>query len=300
MARDEAASLAASKDAGGARDRQSLWLRTLIAIVKNPMGATGLALVLVLVIGGLAAPLLAPHDPLYQFRGYELQTPSLRFWFGTDQFGRDLLSRVLFGLRASLFVSLFAVGVGGVLGVVAGFIAGFSGGIVDTVIMRIVDTLLAFPGLILAIGILAAFGVGLQSVAIALGIGAWPRFARLARGQMLTERPRDYVLAARALGASDARIIFRHISLNAMPPLLVQAALSMAGAVVAEAALDFLGIGTVAPAASLGSLINDGRSQLDHPYLLIFPAIALGLYLLGLNLLADATNDALDPHRPRR
>lgn len=275
-------------------------LRTFVRVVRSPTGAAGFTLVLLFVVAGVAAPVIGTHNPLQQYPGFELHGPSTRFWFGTDEFGRDLFSRVLYGIRASLLISIVAVWAGGLAGVAAGLVAGYAGGYIDSLIMRLVDTMLALPGLILAIGILAAFGVGLQSVAIALGIGVWPHFARLARGQMLSERSRDYVLAARAMGASDFRIIFRHISLNAAPPLLVQAALAMAGAVAAEAALDFLGIGTVAPAASLGSLINDGRSNLNHPYMLIFPAIALGIYLLGLTLLADATNDALDPQRKRR
>jgi peptide/nickel transport system permease protein len=294
---------AAQLDAGTVKSRrrdESLLIATAIDIFKNPMGLTGFILVIALVTGGLSASLIAPHDPIEQFRGHRLEGPSTMFWLGTDEFSRDLLSRVLFGLRASVLVSVFAVGVGGGIGVASGFVAGYVGGYLESVIMRLVDTMLAFPGLILAIGILAVFGSGIQSVAIALGVAAWPNFTRLARGQMLGEQPRDYVTAARAIGASPMRIIFRHISLNAMPPLLVQGALAMATAVLAEAALGFLGIGTVAPDASLGSLINQARSRLEFPHLLIAPAALLGLFLLGLNLLADATNDALDPHRLRR
>jgi len=290
-----------SRETTRTRRADSLWWSTAREVLlKNPMGATGAIILLALIIGGLGAPLIAPHDPLEQFRGSRFETPSMAHWAGTDALSRDLFSRILYGLRASLMVSIVAVGIGTVVGVSLGLIAGYAGGIADSVIMRFVDTMMAFPGLILAIGLLAVFGVGLQSVALALGIGAWPNFARLARGQMLAERPRDYVTAARALGASSKRIIFRHISINAMPPLIVQVALSMATAVLAEAALGFLGIGTVAPNPSLGSLINDARARLDLPYLLIFPAAALGLFLLSLNLLADAINDALDPHRQRR
>lgn len=280
--------------------QKSLLISTFIEVLRNPMGVTGLLLVIMLVIAGLGAPLISPYDPIEQFRGHRLESPSLEFLFGTDEFSRDLLSRVLYGLRGSVLVSIFAVGAGGGLGVASGFVAGYFGGTVESIIMRFVDTMLAFPGLILAIGILAALGGGLQSVAIALGIGVWPNFARLARGQMISELPRDYVLAARVIGATNSRIILRHIAMNAMPPLVVAGALAMAAAVLAEAALGFLGIGTVAPEPSLGSLINSARSRLELPYLLIFPAAALGLFQLGLNLLADATNDALDPHRRRR
>jgi peptide/nickel transport system permease protein len=184
--------------------------------------------------------------------------------------------------------------------VVLGFFAGYSGGITDTVIMRFVDTMLAFPGLLLAIAILAALGSGIENVALALGIAAFPRFARISRAQMLSEHVRDYVLAARVIGASRGRIIFRHVSINALPPLLVQAALSMAGAVLVESSLGYLGLGTKPPDPSLGSLINGARSRLEHPYYFAFPGACLALFLVGLNLLADAINESLDPHRQRR
>ncbi len=281
-------------------ERSLLWTTTREIVLKNPMGMTGAILLTVLVVAGLGAPLVAPHDPLEQFRGQRLLGPSTEFWLGTDALSRDLFSRILYGLRASLLVSIFATGLGVLIGVSAGLVAGYAGGLTDSIIMRLVDTMMAFPGLILSIGLLAVFGVGIQSVALALGLGAWPGFTRLARGQMLAERSRDYVVAARALGASSKRIIFRHIAINAMPPLIVQCALAMATAVLAEASLGFLGIGTVAPAPSLGSLINDARARLELPHLLIAPAAALGLFLLSLNLLADAINDAMDPHRRRR
>lgn len=279
---------------------ESILADIMVRMLKNPMGFVGSFIIMGIIIAGLFAPLLAPYDPTEQFRDSRLVAPSSQFLFGTDEYGRDVLSRVLYALRASVVVSLIAVGLGGSVGIFAGFVAGYAGGIVDTIVMRLVDTLLAFPGLILAIGIIAAFGTGLQSVAIALGVGASPNFARLARGEMLAQRGRDYVRAARALGARPHRIIFRQISLNALPPLLVHSALAMATAVLAEAALGFLGVGTVAPDASLGTLINEARSRLSSLHLLIFPSAALGLFLLGLNLTADAANEALDPHSRRR
>ena len=297
---DQSTAAGTAPDLGQDEYQRSLLVTTILEVLRNPMGVTGLVIVVVLVSAGLGAPIFSPHDPIEQFRGHRLETPSWEFMFGTDEFSRDQFSRVLYGLRGSVLVSIFAVGVGGGTGVLAGFVAGYYGGTVESIIMRFVDTMLAFPGLILAIGILAALGGGLQSVAIALGIGVWPNFARLARGQMISELPRDYVMAARVIGATNSRIILRHIAMNAMPPLVVAGALAMATAVLAEAALGFLGIGTVAPEPSLGSLINAARSRLELPYLLIFPAAALGFFQLGLNLLADATNDALDPHRRRR
>jgi len=282
------------------RTRDSLFLTTILETVRNPMGATGLVVVLALVVLGFAAPLIAPHDPLQQIRGHRLEGPSAEFWFGTDEFSRDIFSRTLYGLRASILVSIFAVGGFGLAGTIAGFTAGYARGWLDTIMMRIVDSMLAFPGLLMAIAILAALGAGIQNVALAIGIGAFPRFARLGRAEMLLEGSKDYVLAARVTGASEVRIMFRHVAINALPPILVQAALSMAGAVLIEASLGYLGLGTEPPQPSLGNLINGARAHLDKWTYFAFPGAILGLFLVGLNLLADATNEAMDPHRRRR
>lgn len=282
------------------RTRDSLFLTTLLETVRNPMGATGLVIVLTLLVLGFAAPLIAPYDPIQQLRGHRLEAPSADFWFGTDEFSRDIFSRTLYGLRASILVSIFAVGGFGLAGTVAGFTAGYFRGWLDTIAMRIVDSMLAFPGLLLAIAILAALGAGIQNVALAIGIGAFPRFARLARAQMLLESSKDYVLAARVTGANEVRIMFRHVAINALPPLLVQAALSMAGAVLIEASLGYLGLGTEPPQPSLGNLINGARAHLDRWTYFAFPGAVLALFLVGLNLVADATNEAMDPHRRRR
>lgn len=280
--------------------RGSLWQRTLIDLVRNPMGLTGLVIVAALLLLGVLAPMLATHDPIQQFRGHRLEGPSSRFLLGTDEFSRDLFSRVLYGLRASLLISIGATFVGGGLGVVVGYAAGYLRGLVEALIMRFVDTMLAFPGLLLAIGIIAAFGAGFDSLAFALGIAAFPRFARLGRALMLAEAGQDYVLAARVLGASRTRIIMRHVAINTLPALLVNAALAMSAAVLVEASLGYLGLGVTPPQPSLGSLINDGRRYLDHAYYLLTPCLCLALFLLGLNLLADAANESLDPHRRRR
>lgn len=282
------------------RTRDSLFLTTVLETLRNPMGAIGLIIVVSLIVVGFAAPLIAPHDPIEQLRGHRLESPSSEFWFGTDEFSRDIFSRTLYGLRASLLVSIFAVGGFGLAGTVAGFVAGYFRGWLDTIISRIVDSMLAFPGLLLAIAILAALGAGIENVALAIGIGAFPRFARLGRAQMLLESSKDYVLAARVTGASEIRIMFRHVAINALPPLLVQAALSMAGAVLIEASLGYLGLGTEPPQPSLGNLINGARAHLDQWTYFAFPGAVLALFLVGLNLVADATNEAMDPHRRRR
>jgi peptide/nickel transport system permease protein len=281
-------------------DGDSLLKQTVRRLLRNPMGLAGVSIVGGLVLIGFVAPLIVPHDPIQQFRGHRLEAPSLEFWFGTDHLSRDVFARTLYGLRASILISILAAGGGGIVGATAGFVAGYVGGFVETVIMRFVDILFAFPGLLLALALIATLGSTQRNVAIGIGIASFPIFARLARGQMLVEVTQDYVLAARAMGARDVRIIARHIAINASPPLLVQGALSMAIAVLLEAALGFLGLGTTPPDPSLGQLINDARSRLEYPHLLLFPAVFLAVFIFGLNLLADSLNDVLDPHRPRR
>jgi peptide/nickel transport system permease protein len=282
------------------RVSDSLFLTTIVETARNPMGAAGLAIVVFLILVGFGAPLIATHDPVAQLRGHRLEGPSAQFWFGTDEFSRDIFSRTVYGLRASILVSIFAVGVFGSLGTVLGFLAGYFRGAFDALVMRIVDSMLAFPSLLLAIAIVAALGAGIQNVALAIGIGAFPRFARIARASMLTEAGRDYVTAARVTGAGEFRIIFRHVAINALPPLLVQGALTMAGAVLIEASLGYLGLGTEPPQPSLGNLINGARAHLDQWNYFAFPGAALALFLVGLNMLADAINEAMDPHRRRR
>ena len=210
-----------------------------------------------------------------------------------------MFSRVLFGLRISLWVSAAAVIGGGTLGTLFGFLAGYAGGWTETILMRLVDTLLAFPILLLGIAILAILGTGTQQVALALGIAQVPCFARLARAQMLAEKERDYVLAARSLGASPPRIIFRHIASNTLPPLLVQGALAMAFAVIIEATLSFLGLGASPPTPTLGIALSEGRRWLTSGvwWWVLFPTVGLALLVLSLNFLADAVVRAIDPHR---
>jgi peptide/nickel transport system permease protein len=300
MATSAATSVAPELAQQRSRTKDSLFLTTIIETCRNPMGAIGLGIVILLLVAGFAAPLIAPNDPVQQFRGHRLEGPSTEFWFGTDEFSRDIFSRTMYGLRASILVSIVAVGGFGIAGTTVGFLAGYFRGRIETILMRVVDTMLAFPGLLLAIAVLAALGAGIQNVALAIGIGSFPRFARIGRAQMLSESSRDYVMAARVMGAGETRIKFRHIAINALPPLLVQGALSMAGAVLIEASLGYLGLGTEPPQPSLGNLINGARSYMDQWNYFAFPGAVLALFLAGLNLLADATNEALDPHRRRR
>jgi peptide/nickel transport system permease protein len=266
--------------------------------VRNPMGAFGLTVVVLLCLMSILAPLIAPYGPAEQIPGARLRPPSAQFLFGTDHLGRDLLSRVIFGAQASLTVGLLAVAIGGFVGVGSGLVAGYLGGWVDAAIMRFYDALLAFPGILLAIGLVVVLGPGIINVALAIGIGQMPMDARLTRSIVLSQRERDYVTAARALGAGGHRIMLAHILPNTLPPLLVQFSLAMGFAVLAEAALSFLGLGTQPPTPSWGSMLNESRTYLRMaPWFGIWPGVALALLLIALNYLADALRDALDPRR---
>jgi len=267
-------------------------------VARNPMGVFGFCVLSGLVLCAVAAPLIAPFDPLEQHPGSELLPPGSGFPLGTDNLGRDILSRIIFGSRASLLVGIVAVGLGATIGIVTGLTAGYVGGGVDAVIMRFYDALLAFPAILLGIGIVSVLGPGMMSVAYALAVASLPTFARLMRSRVLSERERDYVLAARCIGAHDSRIMGVHVLPNAISPLLVQISLTMAFAVLAESALSFLGLGTQPPQPSWGSMLNESRAYLrTAPWFGIFPGVALALLLFGLNFFSDALRDALDPRR---
>jgi peptide/nickel transport system permease protein len=266
--------------------------------LSNPMGLFGAIVLVVLVVAAIGAPLLSPFDPLEQHPGLELQPPGGTFFLGTDNLGRDLLSRIIFGSRASLLVGVLAVGLGATVGILTGLAAGYFGGAIDAVIMRFYDALLSFPAILLGIGVVSILGPGLYSVAYALAVASLPGFARLMRSRVLAERERDYVLAARCIGATDSRIMGIHVLPNAMAPLLIQISLAMAFSVLAESALSFLGLGTQPPQPSWGTMLNESRAYLrTAPGFGIFPGIALALLLLGLNFFSDALRDALDPRR---
>jgi peptide/nickel transport system permease protein len=253
---------------------------------------------LLLVFTAAAAPWLAPYDPTVQHRGMELKPPSATFLLGTDQLGRDLLSRIIYGSRASLLVGVFSVALGAGVGVSTGLLAGYVGGWIDVLIMRIYDALLAFPGILLGIAVVAVTGPGIYNVAIAIGIAQMPGDARLTRSIVLSLRERDYVLAARSLGATRPRIMLTHVLPNTLPPLLVQFSLAMGFAVLAEASLSFLGLGTQPPTPSWGGMLNDSRAYLRQAaWYGIWPGLALAVLLVGLNYLSDALRNALDPRR---
>ena len=279
--------------------RESMFWGTLDRLVRNPQGVIGLVILGILVGAAVFAPLLTWHDPNIQDASGRFLAPSLEHPFGTDELRRDLYSRTLYGLRVSLALSLTSVAIGATLGIMLGFFSGYAGRWADAAMMRLVDTLLAFPGLLAALAIVTILGPGIRNVAIAIAFFSVPSFARLARAQMLAERNKDYVASAEALGVRPLRIIFRHIAPNAIGPLLTQVALFMASAVIVSASLSFLGLGERPPDPSLGGLINTAKSNLQTAWWYpTFPGLAL--LLLSLNLLADAVNDAINPFAPRR
>ena len=267
------------------------------AVRRQPLGALGVALLITFVICALLAPWLAPQDPAQLDLTGRLMGPSTAHWFGTDELGRDILSRTLYGARISLVVSVSVVGLSLALGLVAGGLAGFYGGWTDTIVnIYVSNAFLALPGILLAIAFVAFMGPGLVNVILALAISGWVGYARLVRAQVMAVKEREFVEAARALGASDLRIMSRHVLPNILQPLIVQAAIGMAGAVLAEATLSFLGLGIPPPAASWGSMLNDARSHLfDSPHLVFFPAMAVMLCVLAFNFIGDALRDWMDP-----
>ncbi len=258
----------------------------------------GAAIVLIAVVAAILAPWIAPYDPASQLLSMRLEAPSLHHPFGLDELGRDILSRVLAGARISLLVGVTVVGISTLVGVLLGSVAGYFGGWIDEVISRGVDVLLAFPGMLLAIALVAVLGPSLANVIFALSVIGWVGYARLVRGQVLRARELEFVQAARALGAGATRILLRHVIPTTLPAVMVQATLGMAGAILAEAALSFLGLGVQPPAPSWGTMLSGGRLHLlDAPHLTIFPGAAIALLVLGFNFLGDGLRDAFDPKR---
>jgi peptide/nickel transport system permease protein len=263
----------------------------------NPLAVTGVALAVIFVVSAIFASWIAPQDPAHIELSTRLSPPSASHWFGTDELGRDILSRLIYGSRVSLLVGSSVVGFSLLLGLVIGSTAGYYGGWIDRLVNVVVmNAFLSFPGILLAIAFVAFRGPGIFNLILALSLGGWVGYARLVRGQVLAAREREYVEAARALGASDLRIIVRHILPNIIQPVIVQAAIGMAGAVLAEGTMSFLGLGVPPPTASWGAMLNDGRSHLfDAPHLVLFPAMAVMLAVLSFNFIGDALRDYLDP-----
>ena len=270
--------------------------RALLRLMRRRGAMLGLAIVVVFVLIALFAPLIAPQDPLQTSWSAVRKAPSAEYLFGTDEIGRDVLSRVIWGARASLLAGLVSVSIAMALGVPIGLLAGYMGGWVDGAISRFTDAMLAVPFLILAIALAAFLGPSLTNAMIAIGVSATPIFIRLTRGQVLSVKVEDFVEAARAVGNPHWRIALRHILPNILPPLIVQATLAIASAIIAEASLSFLGLGQQPPAPSWGSMLNTAKNYVDNaPWMAVWPGVSIFLLVLSFNLLGDGLRDALDP-----
>jgi peptide/nickel transport system permease protein len=271
-------------------------MKTFGRLIRNFAFTLGLVLTLLLIISALAAPVLSPHDPFQQDTSRRLEAPSDDHPLGLDDLGRDVLSRIFYGARVSLRVGFSVVFLASLIGITLGAIAGYFGGFVDVLVMRLCDILLSFPGILLAIALVAVLGPSLNNVVLALVITAWVGYARLVRGQVLKVREMEFVTAARALGARAPRVIILHVLPNIMNPVIVMATLGLGGVILSEAALSFLGLGVQPPTPSWGAMLTSGRRYLGLAnHLAIFPGAAIMLAVMGLNFLGDGLIDALDP-----
>lgn len=285
---------AAVEDDAGERP----WQRTLRLLRRRRLAVLGLGVVLFFVAAAVLAPLISPYDPLATSWAAVRKPPSLPHPFGTDEIGRDVLARVIWGARASLLAGLVSVSLALAAGVPIGLVSGYLGGVVDGALMRAIDAMLAIPFLILAIALAAFLGPSLANAMIAIGISQTPIFARLTRGQVLAVKHEEYVEAARAVGNPHYRIVLRHILPNIVPPLLVQATLAAAAAIIAEASLSFLGLGEQPPDPSWGSMLNTAKNFISQaPWMALWPGLAIFTLVLSLNLFGDGLRDALDPRR---
>lgn len=277
------------------RERARRWT-VLRQAARTRLGPLGVVVMIVAIAVALFAPLISPYDPLKQDLGNTLARPDRAHLMGTDNVGRDVLSRMIWGTRVSLLAGFGSVALAMVTGGLLGLLAGYAGGRTDGLVMRVMDAVLSFPPLVLALALGAVLGAGLTGVVIALGVVYTPTFARLMRGQVLTITARDYVEAARALGAPGWRVAWHHVLPNAAAPIVIQASLSVAFAILAEASLSFLGLGIQPPGASWGSMINAGRGYLQQaPWIVFWPGTALFVTVVGLNFVGDAVREALDP-----
>jgi peptide/nickel transport system permease protein len=270
--------------------------RTIRVLFSRIVVLFGVIVILLNIFVAIFAPLLAPYDPYEQDLSQALKQPSTTHWLGTDSLGRDELSRVIYGTRISLQVGLIAVGIAAVLGFSAGLLAGYFGGILDTIIMRVIDSMMAIPTMVLILAISAALGGGLQNIMIAVAIGMSPEYSRMIRSMAISIKETEYILAGRAVGAGDLRVMLRHILPNSFPPLIVLITLSIGYAIQLEASLSFLGIGIPPPGAAWGSMVNDGYKYLmTNPVLSFAPGACIMLVILSINMLGDGLRDALDP-----
>jgi peptide/nickel transport system permease protein len=279
----------------------SLTRDALRRLWRNPGAVAGAVVLVVVILLAILAPLIAPYDPIEQDTSAIRAAPSREHLFGADNFGRDVFSRVLYGGRMSLPVGFVAVGITAIFGVALGLIAGYYGRRIDTVIMRWVDLMLAFPGILLAMALIAILGTSLFNLMLAVGIAAIPEYTRVVRGSVLSAREAEYVTAARVSGAQDRAIILRHILPNVLPPVIVLATLGIAGAIILGSTLSFLGLGIQPPTPEWGNMLSDGRTMMRHQWWVsFFPGLAIMLTVLAINLLGDGLRDALDPRLRNR
>jgi peptide/nickel transport system permease protein len=270
--------------------------KTLIRFLRYRSSQIGLALVLIYVIVALFAGILAPYSPIEQHAKDRLQEPNATYWLGTDEFGRDILSRLMHGATNSLRIALISVTIACLLGSTLGMTAGYIGGVFDNAMMRVMDLFFAFPAILLALTIVAALGPGAFNTILAISVVYTPIFARVARGPVLSLKSMEFVQAAQAIGTRHPRILLRHVLPNALAPIIVQITLALSWAMLTEAGLSFLGLGTIPPAPSWGSMLSESRKMMEiAPWMAVFPGLAIMLGVLGFNMLGDGLRDALDP-----
>jgi peptide/nickel transport system permease protein len=276
--------------------RMERWSAFYKQMKKNKMAMIGGYIILFYILVAIFGPLIAPYDPLEIDLMNKLQPPSIEHLMGTDDKGRDVLSRIIYGSQLSLTVGVVSVAIGAFVGIILGLVSGYYGKMIDTVIMRFIDVLLAFPGILLALAIISALGPDLINVMIAVGIFSIPTFARIVRGSTLSTKKMEYIDAIRALGATDFKIIFVHILPNILSPIIVQGTLRLATAILTAAGLSFLGMGAQPPSPEWGAMLSSGRNFLwNAPHMATFPGLAIALIVMGLNLFGDGLRDALDP-----
>ncbi|MBE7382829.1 MAG: ABC transporter permease [Leptolyngbya sp. SIO1E4] len=267
-------------------------------LLKSPSAKIGGAICLMLVVTAIFAPMIAPYDPTELGVGQALQPPTWQNWFGTDEFGRDLFSRIVYGSRLTLYVGLIAVGISMTVGVLVGLVAGYVGGWLETVLMRMVDVLFSFTETLIALAAVAVLGPSLTNAMIAVGISSIPFYARITYGAVLVEKNKEYFKAAQAIGAKHLRLIFRHILPNILSPIIVVATVGVSVAVLSASALSFLGLGAQPPSPEWGAMLAAGRDYFKRaPWITTFPGVAIALTVLGFNLLGDALREALDPQQ---
>ncbi|MBQ6666326.1 MAG: ABC transporter permease [Synergistaceae bacterium] len=272
----------------------------MLRLSKSPLAMFGLAIIFVLVFCAIFAEIISPYSPIKQDLMHMFETPSAQHWLGTDEFGRDILSRLIYGARVSLQVGFIAVGIALITGGMLGAISGYYSGRLDNCIMRVMDVLLSIPQTLLAIAIVAALGPSLMNLMIAVGISAVPTYARIVRGSVLSIRSMEFIEAARAAGSSDLRIILKHIIPNSMAPIIVQSTLGVASAILNAAGLSFIGLGIQPPNPEWGAMLSGGRQYIrDYPHMTLYPGLAIMLTILALNFLGDGLRDALDPKLKR-